>query len=115
MKPRNRARELSAPLPSVPPSTPASATSHRSSFSQHQSQNPSVSPSFLRNGSPIFSSPLTELSDSEEAEQDMADLSDTNSVEIISGYVAHPFVPGRYKNIATEPQGLYSLRIINSF
>ncbi|KAL5498713.1 hypothetical protein ACEPAH_2068 [Sanghuangporus vaninii] len=104
VKPRNRARELSAPLPSVPPSTPASAVSHRSSFSQTQSHNPSVSPSFLRHGSPIFSSPLTELSDSEEVEQDTAELSDSNSVEIISGYVAHPFVPGRYKNVGNDSQ-----------
>ncbi|THH04357.1 hypothetical protein EW145_g5589 [Phellinidium pouzarii] len=98
---RSRVRELSAPLPSAPPSTPASAIVHRASFSQSRNLSSIHEPSSLGlspapSCSAIFSSPLTEhCSDSEYAEQD-EETSDSNSIEIISGYVEDSFVSGRF-------------------
>ncbi|KAH8115921.1 hypothetical protein DFH11DRAFT_1246151 [Phellopilus nigrolimitatus] len=102
MRRRSRVRELSAPLPSVPPSTPASVVVHRASFSQSHSVSQIPTASSLLRGSPavsftsLFSSPLTECSDSEHAEQD-GETSDSNSIEIISGCVEDSFVTGRFE------------------
>ena len=88
-------RELSAPLPSVPPSTPASTVVHRSSLSQLHNRSSIPAPVALHLSpsiSSVFTSPLIDhFSDPERSEQD-GETSDSNSIEIISGYVSDSFV-----------------------
>lgn len=91
----NRMRELSAPLPTVPPSTPSSCIVHRSSLSQPHNLASLPAPvgvhlTPLSNAASIFSSPLVDHFSDQEGE-----ISDSNSVEIISGYASDSIAIGR--------------------
>ncbi|KAI5117830.1 hypothetical protein M0805_003307 [Coniferiporia weirii] len=99
----SRIRDFPSPLPSAPPSTPASTIMNHASFSQPNSLTPNRLPSGSASGlspapscSTIFASPLAgQCSDSDFAEQD-GETSDSNSIEIISGYSENSFVTGRF-------------------
>lgn len=83
-----RLRELSAPLPAVPPTTPSSTVVHRTCLSQPHNLASLPAPIALHstplpNFASVFTSPLVDHFSDQEGE-----MSDSNSVEIISGYAS---------------------------